>query len=491
MMRFSKVVAASCIAKTIAHTKSVTTLPPTENEFMSESWESMLKEAEETEVPASFSIKDVMSTACDVFGAEIGAFAAAAAVAFVLRKPMKGKKKASFEPQASAPANSRTRNEKARSEGPVRRRSEALPAPEPKTPQREAARLLDDIVDAVKANGNVRAANHALELYQEMRCLLKQGDSVLAEATWHSRHSAFDLYSCLAQSSVRSSQAHLVLRLLDDMVAHSVARPLSFYESIMKQLAGQKHYQIALNVYDSLAKDGLTPSVITCSCLVSFATEVGEYDRAIELFDQLAAQSTPSIRAYMTILRVHNKRQDFASSLRLFRQMQQKDATIDSLVLNMILSTGVAADKVEEVNALVLEGAAATPKMVDTVSYNTLVKGFLQRNDLCSATECLERMQADGIKPNCITFNTMLEKAVRTCQDDKAWSLYKQMCEASVKPDKVTCSILIKGLGRRPAKAHLESAVALLEQASSTCDDAYIRNLKSIVSDAAARVAQR
>ena len=58
-----------------------------------------------------------------------------------------------------------------------------------------------------------------------------------------------------------------------------------------------------MQMYDRLASDGLEPSAVTCSCLISFAAEVGELQRAIGFYEKLASISTPSIRAYMTILR--------------------------------------------------------------------------------------------------------------------------------------------------------------------------------------------
>merc|ERR1719498_1310024 len=117
----------------------------------------------------------------------------------------------------------------------------------------------------------------------------------------------------------------------------------------MKQFAGQKHYTLALNMYDRLVADGLEPSAVTCSCLISFAAEIGELDRAAAFFQKLSSLATPSIRAYMTMLRVHAKRQDWKASLATFRSMQARGVRLDSLVLNVILATGVAADQLEGV----------------------------------------------------------------------------------------------------------------------------------------------
>merc|ERR1740133_150359 len=101
----------------------------------------------------------------------------------------------------------------------------------------------------------------------------------------------------------------------------------------MKQLAGQKHHHFALAMYDRLVGDGLEPSAVTCSCLISFAAEVGEFARAIGFFEKLASMTTPSIRAYMTVLRVHAKQRDWTRTLAIFHNMQKLDVKVDHLVL--------------------------------------------------------------------------------------------------------------------------------------------------------------
>merc|ERR1719265_2840797 len=102
-----------------------------------------------------------------------------------------------------------------------------------------------------------------------------------------------------------------------------VTRSQHFYESIMKMLAAKKLYKEALEIYDESVKDGIEPSAVTMSCLVSFAAEVGNVERASEFFDRLCQMGSPSIRACMTILRVYSKKTDFARSVDLLRKMKK------------------------------------------------------------------------------------------------------------------------------------------------------------------------
>merc|ERR1740138_587690 len=110
----------------------------------------------------------------------------------------------------------------------------------------------------------------------------------------------------------------------------------------MRLLAGKKNFKEALSVYDFLVRDGLEPSPVTQSCLVGFAAELGDNDRAVKFFEEFSSRCLPSIRACMTILRVYASRKDWESSLALYHTMHQRGVPVDSIVLNIVLSTGVS-----------------------------------------------------------------------------------------------------------------------------------------------------
>lgn len=358
--------------------------------------------------------------------------------------------------------------------------------------RRTPATVLDEIVNIMRDQPSLRFASRALQLYQEeLRPSLRpaqRGEGVrLQEIARFCKNSPVDLYTTLVHCAVRAGRYHLVEGLMDDMVKLCVQRPLSFYESAMKQLAGQKQYHLALAVHDRLAADGLRPSTVTCSCLIGFAAEVGELQRAIEFFERLAAASTPSIRAYMTVLRVHAKRQDFAASVEILRDMERRSVGLDSLALNVALATGVAANNFEGVTELLADADARRPPISDVVSYNTLVKGYAQRGSAAGAAKAIDQMKARGLKPNAITFNTAMDAAVRSGEVAGSWKLLADMRRAGLPPDKFTCSILVKGLLKGPSAQQVQDALVLLREVDSSCDQTLKSTLYHAVLDAATR----
>eukprot|EP00933_Yihiella_yeosuensis_P069671 TRINITY_DN7644_c1_g1_i1.p1 TRINITY_DN7644_c1_g1~~TRINITY_DN7644_c1_g1_i1.p1 ORF type:complete len:495 (-),score=109.83 TRINITY_DN7644_c1_g1_i1:176-1660(-) len=349
-------------------------------------------------------------------------------------------------------------------------------------------------------NGNVRAANRTVALYLELRRTLKENGQKMCEL-YGIKHRPVDLYSGIIQIVIRSGKHQQVEAVLEDMTAQGVARTISFYESVMKQLAGQKLFRLALRVYDLLQADGLETSAVTYSCLVRFAAEVGDYRQAVEYFDRLSALTTPSIRAYMTILGVHSKRQDWNSTSATVKEMQARGIQLDTLTLNVALSTGVVADQVVAIEEMLRHAEKQKPFVPDVVSYNTLTKIYAQRAMGGEARSVLERMQEYGVKPNSITYNTVMDAEVRSGKTLEAWEHFQQLRTAGFTPDKFTCSILVKGVAKMTCyrqgvdasstEAMVQKALDLLQEVDPKLDSNLRSNLYHSIAEAMVQAEQK
>jgi len=323
----------------------------------------------------------------------------------------------------------------------------------------------------------------ALAIYDELKL---NGKHTAIKDFSSAKHSPIDVFAVLVQCAGRAGKTELVEPLLEDMTLAGVDRTLAFYESAMKMLASKKCYKEAMRVCTRLEADGLTPSPTTLSCLINFAVEIGELDRAIAFFERLSATDMPSIRAYMTILRVYSKHQDWPKSLAVLREMQRREAPIDSLVLNVVLSTGVAVDQLDATKAVLKE--FADQGIADVVSYNTLMKGFAKHMECHRAIQLLNDMCKSSVKPNAITFNTAMDAAVRSSRISDAWSVLARMCEAGLAPDKFTCTTLMKGLQNGATSEQLTMILDLLRNVNSACDPTLCGHLFRTVIELTATV---
>jgi len=353
----------------------------------------------------------------------------------------------------------------------------------PLNPQDEL--LGQRIAEVVRCANGTQAPEKALALYAAMRA---SGQHLrIKDSAKLSGHSPLEFYGTLIRCAGRTEQSALLEQILDDMALAGIARPRGVHETVMKLLAGKGHYRQALAVYDRMKADGIAASPVTLSCLSSFAAELNEFDLSLSFFETLATLGTPSIRAYMTVLRVHAARQDWPRSREIFQDMQRRGVTVDSLVLNIILSTGVATGELEAARQLLEEthGILCSP-VADVVSYNTVIKGYAQSGSYAKALSMLEAMTARGVLPNAITFNTTIDAAVRASKTDDAWRVLAQMRAAGISPDKFTCSILMKSLS---SGATAEQIIMVLEMTQKVrADPLLLGNLFRGMLEAAAKL---
>jgi pentatricopeptide repeat protein len=214
-------------------------------------------------------------------------------------------------------------------------------------------------------------------------------------------HSAHDFFNALVQCASRTAQPHLMEVILDDAESCGLGSDLCLYESAMRLLAAKKYFHEALAIQDRVERHGLRPSIVTLSCLVSFAAEVNDRDRALRVFQQISSHEAPPPRACMSMLRLYAADNDAKSSVKLLRELWANRVPTDSLLLNSALNTCVVSARVDFATQLLAE--LPTNSTADTVSYNTVLKGLGHEGLIDRAIELLKIMSTRGACANIIT----------------------------------------------------------------------------------------
>merc|ERR1719389_638969 len=92
---------------------------------------------------------------------------------------------------------------------------------------------------------------------------------------------------------------------------------------------------------------------------------------------------------------------------------------------------------------------ARRENMIDVVSFNTLIKAHLQLGNFARAHALIDEMKRERLQPNEVTYNELIDAMVtKGGEMNRAdiWGVVAEMHEANVKPNQVTCSILLKCL---------------------------------------------
>eukprot|EP00928_Gymnodinium_smaydae_P048804 TRINITY_DN32682_c0_g1_i1.p1 TRINITY_DN32682_c0_g1~~TRINITY_DN32682_c0_g1_i1.p1 ORF type:complete len:669 (+),score=174.10 TRINITY_DN32682_c0_g1_i1:91-2097(+) len=112
--------------------------------------------------------------------------------------------------------------------------------------------------------------------------------------------------------------------------------------------------------------------------------------------------------------------------------------------------------------------------LADTTTFNTMMKVDLQRGELERARKIVTDMRACGLSPNCTTFNELLNLAVSK-GEHAVWPLFDEMVAAKVKPNHITCSILLKCTKTNPQ--HLDRVLSMVDVADDHVDDVLLGSM--------------
>lgn len=114
--------------------------------------------------------------------------------------------------------------------------------------------------------------------------------------------------------------------------------------------------------------------------------------------------------------------------------------------------------------------------VADVVTYNTMLKAHLALGNVPEAHKTIEAMRANKLQPNCVTFNELLDAKIKTSVKD-AWSLVDEMQACGVKPNHITCSILLKTIQIHSSATNVERILAALEDMEGEMDEVLLSSV--------------
>merc|ERR1719240_63836 len=187
-----------------------------------------------------------------------------------------------------------------------------------------------------------------------------------------------------------------------------------------------------------------------------------------------SASASPSVRAraasppaaekkeevdvskHVAMMRARSKEHDLEGAMQVFRKLQSSGVQLTALVYNALLDSCVQCGKVNI--ALQHFNEMKELGFVDVVSYNTLLKAYLKIGQINKARTLLAEMSA----------------------------LVREMNAIGMRPNSVTCSIILKSLTAHSATDDVRQAMALIDNLQEDMDEVLFAS----VVEACVRVGQ-
>lgn len=256
------------------------------------------------------------------------------------------------------------------------------------------------------------------------------------------------MYSLFIQSAVRVGKLDVVDKMLDHVVRNQMAPTVEFWHSTLKMLSSRKQFSTCLHIFD-VYPEIIPNDKVILSCLINAALECGVPEQSKPMLARYkecgldAADHVTAFRAYVALGAAED-------AVELLRKMQGGTSVLMvNLVLLCLINKKMPERALEVLREVhVWERSSRGGRLADVVSYNTVVKGFVQSGDLAKCFECVQSMQDYGLEPDDVTLTTMLESCLvdQTSMDDLVGLLKRTDRKTPI--DIGTCNLFIKGLLR-------------------------------------------
>ena len=252
----------------------------------------------------------------------------------------------------------------------------------------------------------------------------------------------------------------------------------AIYEKDIASLATEEHHSIFL---DPRVERSLMKAAIRCG--------------RTELAKTLLNASPSDLAKYINMIRNCAAENNIAGAKAVFEAAMTSGAELNNFVYNALLDACVECRDLKAAEDFMEKTRKAS--MIDVVSFNTLIKAHLQLGHFAKGRALMEEMKKEGLQPNMVTFNEFINDMIakdRSWDFQEIWGIVEKMQEVNVKPNRVTCSILLKCLNASSDMQHITRTVNLI----NTMDDgraygrgaAFIRD-RSVCPDREARTPLR
>lgn len=158
------------------------------------------------------------------------------------------------------------------------------------------------------------------------------------------------------------------------------------------------------------------------------------------------------------------------NALKVFRLFPEKASCLYNAIIDSCID-GQRADKAQEVMEEAVEAGIA-----DTVTYNTIIKSHLLHGKTAEAQKTVQLMKNAGLQPNCVTFNELLDACIKHSSGE-VWTLLDEMKVCSVKPNHITCSILLKTIKANSSTQNVERVLDVMDSVAEEMDEVLLSSV--------------
>ncbi|XP_022739957.1 pentatricopeptide repeat-containing protein At4g39952, mitochondrial [Durio zibethinus] len=315
-----------------------------------------------------------------------------------------------------------------------------------------AEKLFSIIPSHSKQSWNIMVAGYSkmgqeaktIELFREMQQLGVEIDSNTLVSL---------IFSCSQLGAI-----HIGRSLHCHLVKSHMANNVSIANSLIDMYGKSGNLIIARRIFNQTRRD-----VITWNTMMSAYTRCGHFSEAIALFDQMILGNlTPNLATLVTVLSACSHLASWEKGERIHFYIKEGGYEIGQSLATALIDMYAKCGQLEKSRELF-----NSMKEKDAVSWNVMISGYGMHGDAKSALQIFQQMEESNIKPNALTFLSLLNSCAHAGLVEEGKFLFSRMEHYSVKPNLKHFTCMVDLLGR---SGNLHEAEALVMSMPITPD---------------------
>ncbi|KHN25611.1 pentatricopeptide repeat-containing protein At1g52640, mitochondrial-like [Glycine soja] len=246
------------------------------------------------------------------------------------------------------------------------------------------------------------------------------------------------------------SQANLpdgAIRSFNRMDEFGVKPTIHDLDKLLFILCKRKHVKQAQQLFHQ-AKNRFLLTAKTYSILISGWGEIGDSEKACELFQAMLEQGCPvDLLAYNNLLQALCKGGRVDEAKNIFHDMLSKRVEPDAFTYSIFIHSYCDADDVQSAFR-VLDKMRRYNLLPNVFTYNCIIKQLCKNEHVEEAYQLLDEMISRGVKPDTWSYNAIQAYHCDHCEVNRALRLMFRMEKDICLPDRHTYNMVLKLLIR-------------------------------------------
>ncbi|CAJ1426102.1 unnamed protein product [Effrenium voratum] len=247
--------------------------------------------------------------------------------------------------------------------------------------------------------------------------------------------------TCAAQCDLQAAE-----KCLEEARLH-VAPDLAAYNALVAACARSGQWQRAEHWATQLRAAGKVPDLVTYTSLVSAVAKSGQVEAAKKYLEQALEQGLqPDIALMNSVISAAAKAGNVQAAQEVFDQIERAGLSPNIVTFTSLIQAAVEAEDMDRAERWLQECRARGA--LTAAAMAPFFARAAKRRDPVGAQQVFERMAAEGIRPDIITYSSLMSTAAKAMQPVLAEQWLQKATETSLRPNTVCYAVVMGAFGR-------------------------------------------